>query len=275
MPLSERTGVVAGMRFFLGVPEPAWLARTNVPLFLSRRGLARRKRLPRACGAWALDSGGFSELNAAGCWSITACQYAAEVRRWANEIGRLEWAAVMDWMCEPFVLAKTGLSVREHQRRTVDSYRDLRNLAPELPWVPVLQGWTLDDYRRHADDYARAGIDLTTLPLVGVGSICRRQHTREAAGIVRQLWLDDIRIHGFGLKLQGLRAVGALLESADSMAWSFQARREKLNFCGAVGHRNCANCLPWALAWRERVIAMKFAPTIVQRQLPLFAERAS
>jgi hypothetical protein len=118
-------------------------------------------------------------------------------------------------------------------------------------------------------------VDLETLPVVGLGSICRRQHTREAAAIVRQLWSDDIRLHGFGLKLQGLRAVGALLESADSMAWSFQARREKLNFCGATGHRNCANCLPWALAWRERVIAMKFAPTIVQGQLPLFAERAS
>jgi hypothetical protein len=270
-----RCRVVAAMRFFLGVPEPAWLARTEVPLFVSRSRLTTRKRLPRARGPWALDSGGFSELNAAGSWSFTPRQYAAEVRRWANEIGRLEWAAVMDWMCEPFVLAKTGLTVREHQRRTVESYRDLRDLAPELPWVPVLQGWTLDDYRRHADDYARAGIDLTTLRLVGLGSICRRQHTREAADIVRQLWLDDIRIHGFGLKLQGLRAVGALLESADSMAWSFQARREKLNFCGAAGHRNCANCLPWALAWRARVIAMKFAPTIVQRQLSLFAERAS
>jgi hypothetical protein len=36
-----------------------------------------------------------------------------------------------------------------------------------------------------------------------------------------------------------------------------------------------ANCLPWALAWRERVVGMTFAPTIVQGQLPLFAERAS
>lgn len=266
--------MTAALRFYLGVPEPAWLGRTAVPLFVSRARLADRKRLPRARGPWAQDSGGFTEVSQHGGYSFTARRYVAETRRHAEEIGQLTWAAPCDWMCEPFVLAKTGLTVQEHQRRTVDSYRELRDLAPELPWVPVLQGWALDDYRRHVDEYARAGLDLTTLPLVGLGSICRRQHTREAAAIVRQLWSDGIRLHVFGLKLQGLRAVGALLTSADSMAWSFQARREKLNFCGATGHRNCANCLPWALAWRERVVGMRVAPAIVQRQLTLFPEES-
>ena len=47
-------------------------------------------------------------------------------------------------MCEPFMLAKTGLTVAEHQARTVANYLELRSLAPELPFVPVLQGWSLD-----------------------------------------------------------------------------------------------------------------------------------
>jgi hypothetical protein len=34
----------------------------------------------------------------------------------------------MDWMCEPFMLAKTGLSVREHQQRTVTNYLNPRVL---------------------------------------------------------------------------------------------------------------------------------------------------
>jgi hypothetical protein len=53
------------------------------------------------------------------------------VRRYRDEIGCLDWAAPQDWMCEPFILAKTGLSVREY-RRTVASYLRLTELAPDL-----------------------------------------------------------------------------------------------------------------------------------------------
>lgn len=62
-------------------------------------------------------------------------------------------------MCEPVSVAKTGLSVGEHQRRTVDNFVRLRQFAPDLPIIPVLQGWRIGDYLRCADDYA--GIDLT------------------------------------------------------------------------------------------------------------------
>jgi len=52
----------------------------------------------------------------------------------------------MDWMSEPIMLAKTGLTVAVHQARTVANYLALRDLAPDLPFIPVLQGWRLDDY---------------------------------------------------------------------------------------------------------------------------------
>jgi hypothetical protein len=48
-------------------------------------------------------------------------------------------------MCEPFMLAKTGLTVAEHQVRAVTNYLELRGLAPDLPFVPLLQGWSRDD----------------------------------------------------------------------------------------------------------------------------------
>jgi len=69
---------------------------SDVPLFLSRRWLAGRKSLPRARGPWALDSGGFTELSTYGRWTLTPVDYAAEVRRYAGEIGNLAWAAAMD-----------------------------------------------------------------------------------------------------------------------------------------------------------------------------------
>src|SRR6266545_5152919 len=113
---------------------------------VSHRSLARRRSLPRALGPWALDSGAFSEIAAHGCFQTSPSAYAAAVRRYSGEIGQLAWAAPQDWMCEPFMLERTGLSVREHQHRTVTNYLELRRLAPGLPFIPVLQGWRLDDY---------------------------------------------------------------------------------------------------------------------------------
>lgn len=246
--------------FYLGTHMPNWLGQTVVPLFVSRRRLADRRSLPRALGPWALDSGGFSELSLYGAWTIGPDQYTAEVRRFADGIGGLVWAAAQDWMCEPPILKATGLDVAEHQRRTIANYLDLRSLAPDLPWTPVLQGWKADDYLRHADDYARAGVDLASLPVVGLGTVCRRQDTAEGESVVRRLTAAGLRLHGFGFKLGGLKRLGPLMASADSMAWSFRARREGRRLCSTGTHRTCANCLDFALSWRERVLSVLDRP---------------
>jgi hypothetical protein len=144
----------------------------------------------------------------------------AAVRRYRDEIGSLEWAAPMDWMCEPFMLAKTGLTIAVHQARTVANYVELRDLAPDLPFIPVLQGWCLGDYVRCAEMFQRAGVDLTAEPLVGVGSVCRRQATGEIEVIVHTLASMGLRLHGFGVKAGGLQRYADCLASADSLAWS-------------------------------------------------------
>ncbi|RBO97073.1 deazapurine DNA modification protein DpdA family protein [Nocardia puris] len=252
------------MRFYLGSHHPGWLSRTGLPLFISDVRLSRYKTLPRAKGRWALDSGGFSMLSVHGSWSDgpTPKQYAERVRRYAVEVGGLDWAAPQDWMCEPFIIARTGLTVAEHQARTVSNYLELRSLAPELPFAPVLQGFDLSDYAHCAHLYDKAGVDLVAASVVGVGSVCRRQATTDAALIMSTLseQLPGVRLHGFGIKTTGLGKYGALLASADSMAWSYNARREARPLPGCTGHKNCANCLRYALAWRNRVLA-QLTPT--------------
>jgi len=241
------------VRFFLGTHQPGWLATANVPLFVSYRRLATRRTLPRAAAPWALDSDGFTELSLHGTWRTPATTYLAAVRRFRDEIGHLAWAAPMDWMCEPWITGITGLTVAEHQRRTVDNFRQLREAAPDLPIVPVLQGWRLDDYLRCVERYQRAGVDLAAEPVVGLGSVCRRQGTAEAAAIVATLAERyRLRLHGFGFKILGLRTCGHHLASADSLAWSYDARRKPA--LPGHTHQNCANCLPYALAWRTRVL---------------------
>lgn len=254
------------MDFYLGTHKANWLGQvTATPLFLSRRTLAERKSLPQATTRWALDSGGFSELSLHRGWTIPPPQYVAEVRRFANEVGNLEWAAAQDWMCEPFMVERTGLSVAEHQRRTLDNYRELCDLAPELPIVPVLQGWQPEEYLRHREMYLRAGVDLAALPRVGLGSVCRRQHSRELVRIVALF--PDLQLHAFGVKLQGIDQVARQLASADSLAWSYDARRQRpLPGCP---HRSCANCLRFALLWRERVLRRIRRAREAPRQLTL------
>lgn len=302
-------GAVSRCVFYLGTHQPHWLERYAVPMFVSRRTLAQRKSLPRALTRWALDSGGFTELQLFGRWTLTPEKYAAEVRCFRDGIGRLDWAAPQDWMCEGPVIhglvrrrnpkAKrppainlrewlawarqagpalaaalaeaealgdgaevvfhgTGLSVEEHQRRTVANFLRLREVAPDLPWRPALQGWTLEDYDRCVHLYRDAGVDLSAEPVVLLGTMCRREATEEAAAIIRHLWETyGIRGHGLGLKRRGLEKVGHLLASADSLAWSYGARRRPpLPECVAAGekHKNCANCARYALRWRQDVL---------------------
>lgn len=264
--------------FYLGIHRPNWVEQTSVPVMLSRRVLVmakdrQRRSLPRARGPVVIDSAGFTELNMYGHHHVSPRQYAEEVCRYHEEIGNIRWASVQDWMVEPTVRAITRKSVAEHQRLTIESLMTLRTIAPGLPWAPVLQGWFEGDHNEHLAMYAANGIDLRCEPIVGVGSVCRRQGTEEADRIVRRLAACDLKLHLFGYKATGLPHVLHYCESADSMAWSQVARKQNIHLqpCkhvygetkrykdGTVHHRKgqpspCNNCLRFALKWRAELL---------------------
>jgi hypothetical protein len=111
-----------------------------------------------------------------------------------------------------------------------------------------LQGFTPDDYVSHLRQY---GGRLECGAWVGVGSVCKRNGDPRAildVLVAIKSVRPDLQLHGFGLKTIALRwgTIRALLFSADSMAWSFAARkqgrngndyREAENFVGVVGKR--------------------------------------
>lgn len=250
------------MKFYLGTHQPAWLARAGVPLFVANQRLAGRRTMPRAAAPWALDSGGFTELQKYGRWTFDVDWYVEQVYRYAEEIGQLDFAAAMDWMCEPIVInggqagkqrfAGTGLSVAEHQRRTVANYLRLRELAPDLPWMPVVQGWTLPQYLDCLRMYEEAGVDLASLPRVGMGSVCRRQATGEIGMIASTLAAAGLALHGFGCKTGAMKRYAGHLASADSLAWSFAGTHQRP--CVHTGAASESNCLAYALDWRDGVL---------------------
>lgn len=237
------------MRFYLGTHQPHWLGLTDVDLFVSHRTLKSRKSFPKATCDWALDSGGFTELSMHGEWHTTPHEYIRAVNLYSDRIGRLHWAAPQDWMCEPHVLAMTGKTVLEHQQRTIESYL---TLASHGPFIPVLQGWLPQEYERHVEMYEEAGVVLKG-NLVGIGSVCRRNSTKDTEFLLLSLANYGIKLHGFGFKRNGLERVADLLASSDSLAWSYAARRGKIKLPGCT-HATCTNCILWAHQWREDVV---------------------
>ena len=176
---------------------------------------------------WILDSRAFTRLES-GKGHMPVEAYAGQIKRWAK-CGNLVAAVSQDFMCEPFILDITGMTVKDHQDQTIGRYRRLMAIRPRDVYImPVLQGFEPEDYRQHIDMY---GDLLETGAWVGVGSVCKRNSTpNSVAEVLETIIIErpDLRLHAFGLKKTALKfeRVSGLLESCDSMAWSFAARRQ-------------------------------------------------
>lgn len=238
--------------FYVGLHHPAD-AHHFERVFISINAV-RHRRKPVPAKDWILDSGAFREIEQFGCYRHDPAEYAAEVDRLAAINPELTAAVSQDWMCEPFMLAKTGLTTREHQYRTIERYVQLRGLIRNVYLMPVLQGYSLESYLDHIEQY---GSLLHCGAYVGVGSVCKRNsdmRTIEAilSAIIRKR--PDLRLHGFGLKTTALSSgvVRECLYSADSMAWSFAARiegRDQNSWKEAAAFVKRIETMPYQMGW--------------------------
>jgi hypothetical protein len=217
------------MMFLTGMHHPSDAGKVR-GAFVSAHALANRRSWFPA-NRWVMDSGAFSTIQRHGGYPEPVEAYASLIRRFAG-CGTLLAAVSQDYMCEPFMLAKTGLTIKDHQRLTIERYDDLlRCDTAGVRIMPVLQGYDPADYVAHLRAY---GDRLTPRMWVGVGSICKRNSSPVAIeNVLRAIKRErpDLRLHGFGVKLTALNSwlVRKCLFSADSMAWSFAARREGRN----------------------------------------------
>lgn len=211
------------MDFYVGLHIPAHAHQFRRSMVSVNR--LRNRKSDFAVRDWILDSGAFTEVSRHGAFRTSVEAYADQVER-GSRCERLKAAVAQDYICEPFVLARTGHTVEEHQLLTIDRYRELHARARRAYVMPVLQGWHPADYARHVHAY---GTLLRPKMWVGVGSVCRRNTRPE---VIESILLaitrvrSDLRLHAFGLKLTALSRglVRKLLTSADSMAWSREAR---------------------------------------------------
>lgn len=245
--------------FFTGTHRPWWLAHSPVPLCVSAHTLSTYvpggRGMPIAGVPFAVDSGAYTEIRDHGTWRWDEDTYGGMVYRIMSDCGYPTFVAPLDFPCEPDVVARSGASVLEHQEWTLESYLYLTREFPAAPWLPVLQGWAPQDYERHDAMYRKAGVDLAAQQQVGLGSVCRRGSIRPIGVIAEMFARRGYRLHGFGLKTSALRAYARHFVSADSLAWSQQARVTNLRLPGCRHAGPCNNCPRWAIRWREDVIA--------------------
>lgn len=213
------------MYFHVGVHQPADARHFDRSFVSINRIRDRKSAFP--CNSWIMDSGAFTEVSKYGGYRTEPEDYAREIERWGSN-GVFLAAVTQDYMCEPFILAKTGMTVREHQRLTIARYMRIRNATSRYV-MPVLQGYTLSEYLDHLDMYRQKGLIIQG-QRVGVGSICKRNsNLREIENVLLGIKgsAPSLKLHGFGVKTTALKSewVWNSLFSADSMAWSFAARR--------------------------------------------------
>jgi hypothetical protein len=101
------------MRFFIGLHHPSD-CKHFASCFVSVNTLrARKSDFP--VGDWIMDSGAFTTILTHGGYPEPVQVYADQIKRW-KRCGNLLAAVAQDYMCEPAMLAKTGLDIAEHQR---------------------------------------------------------------------------------------------------------------------------------------------------------------
>lgn len=211
--------------FYIGLDDPSqsWPFRCAM---ISANRLRNRSRTFKV-NAWIMDSAAFTELSRHGAYRHEPEEYAVLVNRWAG-CGSLQAAVTQDYMCEEFILSKTGLTIEAHQELTIERYLKIRALTATYI-MPVLQGYTPEDYLRHIEMY---GDLLRPQQWTGVGSVCKRNGNPDAIedvlSAINQV-RPDLHLHGFGIKMTALErpTVRELLHSADSMAWSFAGMHER------------------------------------------------
>jgi hypothetical protein len=248
------------MIFFPGLHHPGDAHHFRFVCISINRLWTRRKPIGRKTLV-LVDSGAFTVLDKHGHYppSHSVEAYARRLYELHTRgVVRIMAAVAQDYMCEDRITAKTGLTVLEHQRLTIERYdalvAELRRLfGGPIPFhvMPVLQGQTQADYLRHLAMY---GARITPGMWVGVGSVCKRQGDPAVIeGILRAIKRarPDLWLHGFGVKSIALAwvAIRRLLATADSMAWSFAAKKVAARLIGQLLREFGVQLMPAVARW--------------------------
>jgi len=231
-------------------------------LVRTKNGALQIRKAPIPVRRWMMDSGAFSQVTKYGDFIISPEEYVRIAVRF-QDCGDLACIVTQDYMCEPDVIRMLRdkgkkASVRIHQRKTVERYIQIVDEAEKqglnVPVMPVLQGWEVEDYWDHYCMYKNAhqpqsGRMRWNPEWIGIGSTCKRNKNPEVVaqildsleyqlrGYFAHPWMlganagidfSKDKVHLFGYKTTGLKCdkIKDRIYSSDSFAYD-QADRFK------------------------------------------------
>ena len=195
----------------------------------------------------AVDSGGYAatlraeKLGLENGYTYLPAQYVT----WLQALGpRLSWAATFDFVCAG---VEDQRVVRERQARTTEmAWLYWSRYQRAAVWVPTIQGQSIADYRRHAQEL-RPLIDQmarrygeTSAWRVGIGGLVRREVEmicQICTAVAEEL--PGIPLHAWGVSLRMFRSPLAFprqIISCDSSSWNSRFCRA-IEECRASGLR--------------------------------------
>jgi hypothetical protein len=288
MPIHQRNAnVVDGLLMRVGIPHSGgklafhafnegYAAMVSASAFWNTS--KARFRIPEATDLteldFALDSAGYTAMK---LWQAKGRQRGiAGVFPWTYEeyvelasLSGAAWVSQPDLCCEPDIAADqkaidyrvdATATLLEGFLRVVYAWQDklsmtcsadvVRNMV-RIP-VPVLQGWSVDDYLRSLDlmmaVWKRWEPWLAPPALIGLGSVCRRELMDRKHGLYAILagleghLPPGARLHLFGVKGPCLSEIKMYnwIASADSMGFDFSARvkARQRGISNTIGHRS-------------------------------------
>lgn len=189
----------------------------------------RKPNLPEHVAHRAADCGGFVASRVWGEYRYSLEDYAKWLRTWGPQ-----WAATMDYCCEP----ELSVVTRERQDKTTANAWQAWREYKDVPWtwVPTVQGLEIEDYQRHAREMKPLISSMRNFYgadrgfRVGIGTLCRRA----SAEMIRQVVdaviteLGNVPLHLWGVKLtylQDKEPMPRQIISVDSAAWNGQFGR--------------------------------------------------
>jgi len=163
-----------------------------------------------------IDSGGYQFMKKFTEYPFNPKEYVDFI----NEVNP-DYFAAMDYPCEPKILERRKKTSEQQIEDTIEKTIDLLDLESHSKLLPVIQGWSIEDYIYCIDRMREQ--DLLS-DYMAIGSLCIRDES--IYPIIKAITDNipsDIKLHGFGVKISNLKNkfVFDNLYSSDSMAWLF------------------------------------------------------
>jgi hypothetical protein len=213
-------------------------------------GLFRRPKVPSHIPELAADSGGFVAARRLGEYDFLAIQYIEWLcsvtpswqQRWT-----FQWSPSWRATRGPSATARSALL--RWPASSGDQYPDTA-----WAWVPTIQGWSVEDYVRHAQDLRPLVMEMrreynpwswdredpegdalaarkAEAFRAGVGTLCRRASPQLIRDIVQAVAdvLTGVPLHLWGVKVSTLQSAVELpanVVSVDSAAWNGRFGRD-------------------------------------------------